>query len=132
MLLFSYICWVIDMRGGGGRGVDKNVSNMKQVGRLISNAQEIIAQTWEHHNNISNPCLNLFIKLDKCKHKLQRWQKGTAGTLNRALTELREQLTSLQGHEGYLDTVQDAQLKNEFLDLLEEDDLRWQQRAKVN
>ena len=46
--------------------------------------------------------------------------------------ELHEHLTSLQGQEGYLDTVQDAQLRNEFLNLLEEDDLRWQQRAKVN
>lgn len=39
MLLFSYICWKMDMEGGG---VDQNVSNMKKVGRLISNTRRLL------------------------------------------------------------------------------------------
>jgi hypothetical protein len=94
--------------------------------------RQIIEEVWKDPSCDENPWRSLFNHMEGCKNNLLGWQLKDMGRPKREFEAKCKKLASLQG-EGYNPDVRQAsELQRELQGQLEQEELRWRQRAKMN
>lgn len=70
--------------------------------------------------------------LNQCSSALFRWNKSRRKVNEKAIKENYEVLRKLQEEEGSYDTEEIRKVEREIGNMLEEEYLKWRQRAKIN
>jgi endonuclease/exonuclease/phosphatase family metal-dependent hydrolase len=94
---------------------------------LEEDYQQLIEETW---NAVPNE--NTRAKLAQCRTSLLRWSKGKHGSNAALIKQKTKELELLQRYEGPENCEEIKNLNGEIEKLLEQEDLRWKQRAKQN
>lgn len=89
--------------------------------------QQIIEEAWN-----AVPTENTRSKLSKCRTSRLRWSKGKSGRIVVFIKQKTKELEVLQQQEGPKNSEEIRKLNGEIEVLLEQEDLRWKQRAKQN
>jgi hypothetical protein len=94
--------------------------------------KEVIKKEWRKKSVCKDTWSNITRKLDKCKKGLMHWQKVVKQGQQKVIKEKTSQLADLHGLEEEQDTGTTKVLRQELNLLLQQEDLRWRQRAKVD
>lgn len=70
-------------------------------------------------------------KLDKCQRETYKWREGKGGSTKKSITQLQQRLNLVQGSDMNVGGKEKL-LKQELNGLLDQEDLRSKQRAKVD
>jgi hypothetical protein len=92
---------------------------------------DVIREAWKGRGQGSAVNLSTSIdKLDQCRHALSEWSRKKFGDVPNRLKSMTKRLDLLQQneHPGILEQIN--QLQKEIENLLEMEDIKWQQRAK--
>jgi hypothetical protein len=92
----------------------------------------IIEDMWKGTSYKENPWERLSSHLDGCKKALLRWQQVEIGRPNREFEEQCNNLAIIQGDKNSLNVGHALKLQRELQGRLEQKELRWRQRAKIN
>ena len=71
-------------------------------------------------------------KLNTCKQSIGRWRNSKQQPSHKKLHQMREQLAVLQGDEGTFGGEEMQKLQSDIHVLLDKEDLRWHQRARID
>ncbi|XP_040990995.1 uncharacterized protein LOC121238231 [Juglans microcarpa x Juglans regia] len=97
---------------------------------LREDYQKLVEEAWMSHKESDNKLNAISAGLNQCKQKLLQWSKQRWGNSNQQLSKNMTLLTELQKeNKGQLND-QIKQVQRDTNKLLEEENLRWQQRAK--
>ncbi|KAF5475672.1 hypothetical protein F2P56_007452 [Juglans regia] len=92
--------------------------------------QHLMEEIWQNNKDSGNKVTDLKEGLNKCKQKLLQWDKRMKGNSQQQLSENMTLLDDLQKkNKGHLNE-QVKQVQKAINNQLEEDNLRWKQRAK--
>jgi FtsZ-binding cell division protein ZapB len=75
---------------------------------------------------------NIHRKLSRCKGETIHWQRSKGGSLQITINSLKEKLNTLQGGDEEMAGSEANLVKQELQILLDQENLRWQQRAKID
>lgn len=99
---------------------------------LNKRCHEIIEHTWRDTTDLVDPWKQLFYKMEGCKNSFLRWQSMEVGKPNRFFTNQCNKLAEMQGQENVSEVGQVLALQKVLQVQMEQEELRWKQRAKVN
>ncbi|XP_040987779.1 uncharacterized protein LOC121235497 [Juglans microcarpa x Juglans regia] len=99
---------------------------------LDESCEEVINTVWQERSRGREPSLGINFKLNETREALVRWSKQRAFDHKKALVEKTALLKELLKNEGSHNTAAIKALQREIGVLLEKDDVKWKQRAKVN
>jgi hypothetical protein len=71
-------------------------------------------------------------KIQKCQQEISKWNGSHKGQTEKLISQKTKRLEELQDGDGFLDLENIHTLQQEVNDLLEQEDLKWRQRAKEN
>ena len=71
-------------------------------------------------------------KLNKCQKETYRWQEGKWGSTRKSITKLQQKLNLAQGNYDVIVGENEKLLRRELNRLLDQEDLKWKQREKVD
>jgi exonuclease III len=97
---------------------------------LHNRCRQIIENSWKGTDN--DPWKKLLHNMEGCKMALTRWQRIEVGKPNRVFVEQCHKLASLQGDENDYDGGQALGVQRDLQVHLEQEELKWRQRAKIN
>lgn len=130
-------CGLSDM---GNRGPKFTWSNCQEgagfikerLDRVVANQEWCGLQHWRSNISHADPWHVIKRKMDKCKKGLLRWRYEVVGRPNKAFVEQCETLAYIRGEEVDPDLAQANMLQNSLNAQMEQEELRWRQRAKVD
>jgi hypothetical protein len=99
---------------------------------LDNEYKTLIEKAWKQPTTLAGNWSNIQQKLSRCKAHSMRWQKQTRGPAQSIINSLKTRLNLLQGEEGEVDGYEVRRVKQELQNLLDQENLRWKQRAKIN
>ncbi|XP_062145264.1 uncharacterized protein LOC133852511 [Alnus glutinosa] len=99
----------------------------KQMGR-----QEVIKKVWRVKQRNFDPWKNIQSKLVGCRRSLKQWVRKQGNPVEEQIKKLEADLNKIQGQEQLSSPGAEGPLKEELHSLLEQEKLRWKQRAKEN
>jgi hypothetical protein len=99
---------------------------------LHAKCRSLIEKSWEVNSHQVDPWHLISSKLEECKTSLMGWQCEERQRLKWAIEEKFKKLAVLQGAENSLATSQALELQKELQISLEQEDLKWRQRAKMD
>jgi hypothetical protein len=98
--------------------------------KLFPYYKEVVNNFWKARPAWGNPLKRIMGKLKSCQWPIKQWVvKKTQATDEVIATKTRE-LEVLQKGDGLMDLKRERELKDEIHGLLEQQDLKWKQRAK--
>jgi exonuclease III len=97
---------------------------------LDGSYREVIKAAWRVKPSRAEPWSGLGMNLNNCKEELKKWQAKKKGPENQ-IKNLCKQVTLLQATEGPRDIAEISELKKKAQTLLEQEEIQWKQRAKV-
>uniref|UniRef100_A0A803QHU2 CCHC-type domain-containing protein n=1 Tax=Cannabis sativa TaxID=3483 RepID=A0A803QHU2_CANSA len=102
---------------------------------LLADAEsrDIISQCWLHHS--SQPSIdNVLHNLDSCATNLQQWHIRKYGRMKKTIAEAQTRVTDLNNSVIRSDnTMEELKASESILDdLLEQEEMYWQQRSRVD
>jgi hypothetical protein len=92
--------------------------------------KQIIKKVWKEKPLSRNAWQVLLGKLEESKNKIRVWRKNTISSSEDVLHRKTEQLLDMQGGDGMLNMDAITELQGEIDEILEQDELKWRQRAK--
>ena len=92
----------------------------------------IMQQAWDEGDSGDTAITTAILKLANCQADLKRWSGKKFGNANRELKKKRKQLLQLQSLPGTSFATDIKRLQDEIDFILEQEDIRWKQRAKQN
>jgi hypothetical protein len=95
-------------------------------------SREIITNAWNDGVGGDSSIQVVQHKLETCKSALRRWNGQKYGCAEKAIKKKTKELEILQKNESVMDGLEIKKLQQEIDFLLEQEDLRWKQRAKQN
>lgn len=99
---------------------------------LESSYSEIIKKAWCGQQPIGDPWLNLSSKIDSCQKIFQQWRREHVDKPKRLIKKRCDQLPALQGTDNFGDMGKIAELQDDLHLHMEQEELKWRQRAKVD
>jgi hypothetical protein len=100
--------------------------------KLEQGLNDVLKCEWERPVNLGNPWQQVEQKLARCKKGIARWQRETKGAGKNNISNLKKKLDMVQGWEDKRSGPEAQKIKKEINSLLDQDDLKWRQRAKVD
>ncbi|XP_035546588.1 uncharacterized protein LOC118348634 [Juglans regia] len=116
----------------GKQGRHKKLFRFEAGWSLDESCEEVINSVWKERLRGREPSLGLNFKLNETREALVRWSKQRVSDHKKALAEKSELLKELQKNEGSHNIATIKVLQKEIGVLLETEDVKWRQRAKVN
>jgi endonuclease/exonuclease/phosphatase family metal-dependent hydrolase len=93
---------------------------------------QLIKQVWRATQQSRNPW-NIFQgKLLGCKKSLKQWVRKNSDAVEDKIKRKEQELKVIQLHDNGAQMEEERQIEEELDSLLEQEELKWQQRAKVN
>lgn len=113
----------------------KHKSRFRFEKLLLADAEsrDIISQCWLHHS--SQPSIdNVLHNLDSCATNLQQWHIRKYGRMKKTIAEAQTRVTDLNNSVIRSDnTMEELKASESILDdLLEQEEMYWQQRSRVD
>ena len=99
---------------------------------LENEYKDLIASAWGRHSGLVSGWDSIQQKLSRCKGYSIRWQQHRNGPMQTSIKTLQNRLNVLQGEEGDLEGRETKMVKKELQLLLDQEDLKWRQRAKID
>jgi hypothetical protein len=93
---------------------------------------KIMDEAWQGESEGVSAMQVVREKLDHCQRIFSRWSRGKYGNAENVLKKKTKRLEELQRHERRGDWEEISTLKKEIEFILEQEDIRWKQRAKQN
>jgi hypothetical protein len=93
---------------------------------------DMVKQAWEEGDTGGTSFLMARLKLASCQAGLKRWSVRKFGNADRVLKKKRKQLVELQKLASKGNAADIKNLQQEINFILEQEDIRWKQRAKQN
>ncbi|XP_042974686.1 uncharacterized protein LOC122306319 [Carya illinoinensis] len=90
----------------------------------------IVATEWQKQMGGVNKLASIQTKLEACSKKLRQWSRHIDQDRSKAIKEKTRLINQLQRDEGPSYIQSQKQLHKELEFLLEQEDLKWKQRAK--
>jgi hypothetical protein len=94
--------------------------------------QEVIKKVWRVKQRHINPWENIQSNLSGCRRSLKQWLRKQGNSVEEKIQKLEEDLNKIQMQEQLSSPGAEGPLKEELYSLLEQEELRWKQRAKEN
>jgi ribonuclease HI len=95
-------------------------------------SHQLIKQVWRAIRPSINPWDNFHRKLLGCKRSLKNWVRENSDSVEDKIKRKEQELQVIQSHDNGVQMEEERQIEEELDSLLEQEDLKWQQRAKVN
>lgn len=95
-------------------------------------SHQLIKQVWRAKQPSINPWNNLQGKLSVCKKSLKEWVRKNSDAVEDQIKRKEQELKLIQLHDNGVQMDEERQIMEELDSLLEQEELKWQQRAKVN
>lgn len=93
--------------------------------------KEVIKKVWRVKHRRDDPWGELKRKIHKIQAELSKWAKENAGNSEILIKQKTKLLVELQSIEGQPDMENISGIQREINELMEEDELKWKQWAKV-
>jgi hypothetical protein len=94
---------------------------------------KIIKKVWVKKRVCTDPWASIGGWLGGCKQELQKWQwRKKQDSIEEAIKKHCRELEVIQSVDGVLDLAAIKHLKQNVHQLLEQEELRWKQREKIN
>jgi hypothetical protein len=94
---------------------------------------KIIKKVWVKKRVCTDPWASIGGRLGGCKQELQKWQwRKKQDSIEEAIKKHCRELGVIQSVDGVLDLAAIKHLKQNVHQLLEQEEVRWKQRAKIN
>lgn len=93
---------------------------------------DVIARVWDQQVCDVSKWGRLGEKLKGCSIALTQWQREGRGNTHETVANLQKKLMVIQGKDGQGACDEEKRLHKETQLLLDHDDLRWRQRAKID
>jgi hypothetical protein len=94
--------------------------------------QKIIKQVWRAKKVSTSPWDEVLGKLVDCKHSLKNWVRKNSCPVEVQIKNKEQELKDLRLQESWADMNGEVEIMEELNDLLAQEALKWQQRAKEN
>jgi hypothetical protein len=94
--------------------------------------QAVIKKVWRVKPKTIEPWKNFKCKINGCRNSLKIWVRKQAGTVEDQIKQKEQELKSIQMQENRGTSSQEDFIKEELNNLLEQEDIKWRQRAKEN
>jgi endonuclease/exonuclease/phosphatase family metal-dependent hydrolase len=95
-------------------------------------SNQLIKQVWRAKQPSINPWNNFQGKLSVCKQSLKQWVRKNSDAVEDQIKRKEQELKVIQLHDIGVQMEEERQIMDELDSLLEQEELKWQQRAKVN
>ncbi|KAG7943393.1 hypothetical protein I3843_15G036000 [Carya illinoinensis] len=92
--------------------------------------KELIADVWANTCGVGNNSQKVQKKLEACSQRLKQWSKNLIRDRNRNIREKTNEIKRMQRFENAGNVSQIKAIQAELNFLLDQEDLRWKQRAK--
>ena len=99
---------------------------------LENEYKDLIASAWGRHSGLVSGWDSIQKKLSRCKGYSIRWQQHKNGPIQTSIKTLQNRLNFLQGEEGDSEGSETKMVKKELQLLLDQEELKWRQRAKTD
>jgi len=116
-----------DVRWGKSKLFKYEASWAKQQGH-----QEVINKVWRVKQRHLSPWEDIQGKLRGCRRSLKQWVRKQGHSVEEQIQKLEEDLHKIQMQENLSSPGREGPLKEELNSLMEQEELRWKQRAKEN
>jgi len=93
---------------------------------------EVVKQVWQRRGENVPSLGSTSMLLSQCQKELTDWSSAKFGDVSRRIRPLTDRLERLQQRESEATVQQIEQIQAEISALLEMEDLKWKQRAKLN
>jgi hypothetical protein len=123
--------WVFP-EGQRGRSRRPRIFRFEAEWETHKKCRKIIEEVWKDPSYDENPWRSLSNHMEGCKNNLVRWQRQDIGRSKRDFEEKCKKLASMQGDGNNPDVRQASELQRELQGQMEQEELRWRQRAKIN
>ncbi|XP_059458257.1 uncharacterized protein LOC132187840 [Corylus avellana] len=110
----------------------KKIFRYESAGHKSKSHKEVIKQVWRVKQKNGEGRSKVMGKLEDCKNSLLQWKRENKNLSNDILKQTMEKILELQGEEEEWDFDEIRALKLKANDLMEEEELKWQQRAKAD
>jgi len=94
--------------------------------------REVVKKMWKAKPSVRDPWKKVFNNLTGCRRSLKQWVRKQAHPIDEQIQKKEEELRSLQLIDLPDLPTLEAPITNALQDLLEQEDLKWKQRAKEN
>jgi len=94
--------------------------------------KEIIKKVWRVKQRDQDPWSIFHKKLSSCRSSLKQWVRKQTNPVEERIKSIEQELQHLQEQEQWELPAPEASLKDELHNLLEQEELKWKQRAKEN
>jgi hypothetical protein len=91
---------------------------------------DVVKQAWKEGDTGGTSFLMARLKLASCQAGLKRWSVRKFGSADRVLKNKRKQLVELHKSASKGNVADIKNLQQEINFILEQEDIRWKQRAK--
>ncbi|XP_042944811.1 uncharacterized protein LOC122278691 [Carya illinoinensis] len=92
--------------------------------------REVVSEAWQGSYKGETGLEKVLYKLDRTRKGLQKWSRHMVRDRNRAIREKTQLLGELQSREEPSTIKKQRSLQQDLKFLLEQEDIRWRQRAK--
>jgi ribonuclease HI len=93
---------------------------------------EVVSRAWENSRSENSQWAHIEQKIAKCKWGILRWQRETSGAFKKSVSQMKKHLEKVQEREDLQAVTEARELKKEINILLDQDDMKWRQRAKAD
>jgi hypothetical protein len=118
------------MRRGCWFGGKKKKFRMEESWCVREDYKQVVHAAWTARSRTADPWKNVSNKLERCQKMTRIWVKKTVLVNDATIAAKTSELEVVQQRETDLDKKREVELQDEIHGLLEQDDLRWRQRAK--
>ena len=112
------------------RGAPKKTFRFEAKWLLDDEYHKIVQDAWGHDNGVVGAMDTITKNLCACSGALSKWSHGKHGMAAKVLKEKTEQLVELQKYEGPHNQGPTKFLKKEIALILDQEEVKWKQRAK--
>jgi hypothetical protein len=91
---------------------------------------ETVKNTWGGRGGRRDPWGNIKGKLEKCQKTIKVWVRKSVQATEKKIQEKSQKLVHFQMKDGESARKEEALIKGEIHDLLEQEEVKWKQRAK--
>jgi hypothetical protein len=92
--------------------------------------KKIIQEAWEVKIPTREPWVGFKRKLQKCKKVIQRWVQKSKPPTEKYIKEKTTELAKIQEEANPMKAHEEKELRQEIHNLLEQEEIKWKQRAK--
>jgi hypothetical protein len=94
--------------------------------------KNLVRDTWAERGPSNDPWVGFKRKIHKCQKVIKKWVKKSQPLTEKIILEKKKKLAAIQQEENPINIQVEKELKEELYEMLEQEELKWRQRAKEN